>query len=186
MRRASHSLGAPPWTYWIKLGLRTIGECTYTKTNRHMTDRNKPSRRTVGGGTPRQAHFMDDHYCSARAFAVNPARLKRRAPWAGLRGLTAQRGQARGLSCQECRQVLPREQLNLVRDAPWRRPVVDCGKSSRNPLTRWTSYKRRGRVTRVGIDRSTGNWRSPRCRRKTAVFSGWHEPDMSRGLSPVL
>jgi hypothetical protein len=26
----------------------------------------------------------------------------------------------------------------------------------------------------------------PTCRRKTAVFSGWHEPDMSRGLSPVV
>ena len=46
--------------------------------------------------------------------------------------------------------------------------------------------ERRERVTRVGIDGSTGNRRSPWCRRKTAVFSGWHEPDMSRGLSPVL
>ena len=40
------------------------------------------------------------HYRSARAFAVNPARLKARPLRA--RGLTAQRGRARGLSCQEC------------------------------------------------------------------------------------
>ena len=39
------------------------------------------------------------HYGSARTFAVNPARIKARP--CGLRGLTAQRGQARWLSCEE-------------------------------------------------------------------------------------
>ena len=39
------------------------------------------------------------HYGLAHAFAINPARLKARP--CGLRGLTAQRGQARALSCQE-------------------------------------------------------------------------------------
>src|SRR5215470_94957 len=41
-----------------------------------------------------------------RALAINPARLKAR-PF-GLRGLTAQRGQARGLSCQEWREAASR------------------------------------------------------------------------------
>jgi hypothetical protein len=39
------------------------------------------------------------NYRSARAFAVNPARL-RRAP-CGQRGIDRQRGQARALPCQE-------------------------------------------------------------------------------------
>src|SRR6516162_1318186 len=38
-------------------------------------------------------HSWHGHYCSVRAFAVNPARRRPR-PY-GLRGLTAQRGQAR-------------------------------------------------------------------------------------------
>src|ERR1700746_1892992 len=46
--------------------------------------------------------------------------------------------------------------------------------------------ERRERVTRVGIDGSTGNRRSPWCRRKTAVFSGWHEPCAWRQSSTVL
>jgi len=45
--------------------------------------------------------------------------------------------------------------------------------------------ERRGRVTRVNIDGSTGNRRSPSCRRKTAVFSGWHEPCDWRQSSTV-
>ena len=45
-------------------------------------------------------HFGHSHYDSARTFAVNPARLTGARPL-GLRGLTAQRGQAvRWLSCQ--------------------------------------------------------------------------------------
>ena len=43
------------------------------------------------------------HYRSARAFAVNPARLKVRPLRAA--GLTAQRGQARGPSCQEWKEA---------------------------------------------------------------------------------
>jgi hypothetical protein len=46
--------------------------------------------------------------------------------------------------------------------------------------------ERRGRVTRGGIARSTGNRRSQGSRRKAAAFRGWHEPDKSRGLSPVV
>src|ERR1700756_2773766 len=45
------------------------------------------------------------HYCSARAFAVNPARLKARPLRA--RGLTAQRGQATAPPCQEWNRVRP-------------------------------------------------------------------------------
>jgi hypothetical protein len=45
------------------------------------------------------------HYRSARAFAVNPARLKARP--CGLRRLTAQRGQATALSSQEWEGVRP-------------------------------------------------------------------------------
>jgi ATP-dependent DNA ligase len=52
--------------------------------------RNRPKRFSPRTGG---IHGMG-HYCSARAFAVNPAR-QRRAPF-GLRGLTAQRGRARG------------------------------------------------------------------------------------------
>src|SRR5580693_9931467 len=48
---------------------------------------------------PRRAHSWHGHYGSARAFAVNSARLRARPLRA--RGLTAQRGQARGSSCQE-------------------------------------------------------------------------------------
>ena len=48
---------------------------------------------------PRPAHSWHGHYVSARAFAVNPARLKARPLRA--RGLTAQRCQARGSSCQQ-------------------------------------------------------------------------------------
>ena len=51
------------------------------------------------------------HYCSARAFAVNPARLKARPLRA--RGLTAQRGQATAPPCQEWNRVgLPTEGLS--------------------------------------------------------------------------
>jgi len=47
------------------------------------------------------------HHCGlARAFAVNPSRLPARP--SGLRGLTAQRGQARGLPCHQCRTALAR------------------------------------------------------------------------------
>src|ERR1700739_2713579 len=45
------------------------------------------------------------HYCSARAFPVNPARLK--ACPLRARGLTAQRGQATAPPCQEWNRVRP-------------------------------------------------------------------------------
>src|ERR1700757_4155997 len=67
---------------------------------------------------PRRAHSWHGHYGSARAFAVNPARLKARPLRA--RGLTAQRGQARGSSCQEWndaprRKAAPAQRVRLAR-----------------------------------------------------------------------
>ena len=43
--------------------------------------------------------------------------------------------------------------------------------------------ERRGRVNRR---RATGGGRNPKFQRKAAAFVRWHEPDKSRGLSPVL
>ena len=63
----------------------------YTDAKRACEDEDRELRR--------QAILGMAHYRSARAFAVNPARLKARP--CGLRGLTAQRGQARGPPCQE-------------------------------------------------------------------------------------
>jgi hypothetical protein len=60
----------------------------YTDAKRACEDEDRELRR--------QAILGMAHYRSARAFAVNPARLKARP--CGLRGLTAQRGQARGAS----------------------------------------------------------------------------------------
>ena len=57
-------------------------------------------------------HLWHGHCSLARAFAVNPARQEAR-PF-GLRGLTAQRGQARGLSCQECGNALVRVRRLLL------------------------------------------------------------------------
>jgi hypothetical protein len=52
----------------------------------------------------RGAHPWPGHYGSARAFAVNPRAPKARSV-AGFGGLTAQRGQASRLSCQEGREA---------------------------------------------------------------------------------
>src|SRR5246127_5248602 len=54
------------------------------------------------------------HFCSARAFAVNPSRLPARP--SGLRGLTAQRGQAKGLPCHQCRTELARALSKIGRE----------------------------------------------------------------------
>src|SRR5215468_1544405 len=67
----------------------------YTDAKRACEDEDRELRR--------QAILGMAHYRSARAFAVNPARLKARP--CGLRGLTAQRGQARGSSCQEWKEA---------------------------------------------------------------------------------
>jgi len=53
----------------------------------------------------RMQRNMAGHDCSsARAFAVNPSRLPARP--SGLRGLTAQRGQAEEPPCHQCRLAL--------------------------------------------------------------------------------
>jgi hypothetical protein len=64
------------------------------------------------------------HYCSARAFAVNPARLKARPLRA--RGLTAQRGQATAPPCQEWNRVgLPTEGLSKWIDERFAKFALD-------------------------------------------------------------
>ena len=68
----------------------------YTDAKRACEDEDRELRR--------QAILGMAHYRSARAFAVNPARLKARP--CGLRGLTAQRGQARGLHAKNGRKRL--------------------------------------------------------------------------------
>ena len=64
------------------------------------------------------------HCCSARAFAVNPLRLPARP--SGLRGLTAQRGQARGLPCPSMQN---RARVSLLKRKE-RRKNVDREKTS--------------------------------------------------------
>src|ERR1700746_1344627 len=49
-----------------------------------------------------------------RAFAVTPSRLPARP--SGLRGLTAQRGQAKGLPCHQCRTELARALSHIGRE----------------------------------------------------------------------
>jgi hypothetical protein len=56
---------------------------------------------------------------------------------------------------------------------PGRRKLGIAGIS---PFVNWNGIFPPYGVTRVGIDGSRGNRRSPWRRRKTAVFSGWHEP----------
>ena len=46
--------------------------------------------------------------------------------------------------------------------------------------------ERRGQVTGVGIDRSTGNGRNRLVLAKAVAFIRWHEPDESRGSRPVV
>src|ERR1700755_1023287 len=54
------------------------------------------------------------HCCSGRAFAVHPSRLPARP--SGLRGVTAQRGQAKGLPCHQCRTELARALSKIGRE----------------------------------------------------------------------
>src|SRR5215475_777217 len=72
------------------------------------------------------------HHCrSARAFAVNPSRLPARP--SGLWGLTAQRGQAKGPACHQCRTAPARALLETYEEKKC------C--SRKNVLTREASYK---------------------------------------------
>ena len=46
--------------------------------------------------------------------------------------------------------------------------------------------ERRGQVITDELGPTGYAGRSPLVRRKAAAFTGWHEPDKSRGLRPVL
>jgi len=72
------------------------------------------------------------HHCGlARAFAVNPSRLPARP--SGLRGLTAQRGQARGLPCPSMQN---RARVSLLKRKERRKMLI-----TKSLLTRGASYK---------------------------------------------
>jgi hypothetical protein len=84
-----------------------------------------------------EAHPCHGHYGPARAFAVNPAHKAR--PF-GLRGLTAQRGQAGEA-------IMPRKRRSGLFAGPARvRSALlsssgELGTTARKLLTRWSSYK---------------------------------------------
>src|ERR1700758_4631343 len=55
-----------------------------------------------------------NHFWAERVFAGHPSRLPARP--SGLRGLTAQRGQAKGLPCHQCRTELARALSKIGRE----------------------------------------------------------------------
>ena len=84
------------------------------------------------------------HCCSARAFAVNPSRLPARP--SGLRGLTAQRGQARR-ACRaiKCRTALARASRNGKEEMLIAKKLLD----TRAPHLSWVKNKRSWVVSRT-------------------------------------
>jgi hypothetical protein len=95
---------------------------------------------------PRRAHSWHGHYSSARAFAVNPARLKARPLRA--RGLTAQRGQARGLFMPRMERCASREDGNPAQCAIGEAPVRLVVARPTKTVTPRPSYKRVSSVAR--------------------------------------
>src|SRR6516165_59383 len=102
------------------------GECRIAK-GLHLGS-TKPNRNVNGkrGSTENAFTFASvmagHHCCSARAFAVNPSRLPARP--SGLRGLTAQRGQARRSAvpsmqnCAHASLLKRRKRKNVDREKP--------------------------------------------------------------------